>query len=201
MFLVHPQYGKNIDYRKLHKKNNIRYFVWLLIAALTMASFGAPAAAEQILVFRSIEDQSTPPDESFCSFSTTIPFKPNVLLGASLWSIETRASDAKIVNDQVHQVGNATACTQITNFNFPTFTTVPFYIRFDLEDAQYVGLGDCTIISNSVPVNKLILAGCSLNLTNVPPDVKGGAATSLSVFNPFRLSGFSTGSIWTLHLY
>ncbi len=198
MFSVGIKYRKNIDSGKIPKKNNSKCFIWLLTTALVMASLGTPAAAERILVFSSMEDQSTPPDQSFCG---TAPFTPNVLLGASLWSIETRASDAMVVNDQVHRIGNATACTQITNFAFTPFTTAPFYIRFDLEDGQYVGLGDCTIISNSVPVNRLILAGCSLNLTTVPPDVKGGAATSLSVFNPFRLSGFNTGSIWTLHLY
>ena len=175
------------------------YFILLLIATLVMTSLGSPAASERILIFRSIEDTSTPPDESFCG---TAPFAPNVLLGASLWSIQTQASDAMIVNGQVRRIGNATACTRITNFAFPPFTTtVPFYVSFDLEDGQYVGLGDCTITSNSMPADRLILAGCSLNLTTVPPDVIGGAATSLSVFNPFRLPGFGTESIWTLRLY
>jgi hypothetical protein len=35
----------------------------------------------------------------------------------------------------------------------------------------------------------------------VPPGFVGGVATSNSVFNPFRLPGFGTGSLWTVRLY
>jgi len=110
MFVVGTQYHKNIVSGKIPNKKN-KYFILLLIATLVMTSLGSPAASERILIFRSIEDTSTPPDESFCG---TAPFAPNVLLGASLWSIQTQASDAMIVNGQVRRIGNATACTRIT---------------------------------------------------------------------------------------
>ncbi len=65
----------------------------------------------------------------------------------------------------------------------------------------FVARGTCTVISNDVPVTGLILAGCTLRLVSFPSEVLGGVATSMSVFNPLQLQGFSTGSFWTLRLY
>ncbi len=198
MGINNAQSRKNINTGKMQMKNYRRLGASLLIVVLVISSLGVPAAAERILVFRSMEDPSTPPNKELCD--RVMPNK-NVLLGASLWSLETRPNDAMVVNDRIHRIGNATACAQIIDFTFSPSSIAPFYIRFDLEDGQYAGLGSCTITSNRVPVRGLILAGCSLNLTDVPPDVTGGAATSLSIFNPFKLTDFGTGSIWTLHVY
>ena len=52
-----------------------------------------------------------------------------------------------------------------------------------------------------MPVPRLILAGCSLRLVAAPEPIEGGIATSNSVFNPFRLPGFDTGSYWTIRGY
>lgn len=105
-----------------------------------------------------------------------------------------------------HRIGSATACTHVT---FPLVFTPssiePFYINFRLDKGDHAGeykaIGNCTIISNDVPTQGLILAGCSLKVTDAPSDSVRGAMTSMSVFNPFRLPGFNTGSIWTLRLY
>jgi hypothetical protein len=38
-------------------------------------------------------------------------------------------------------------------------------------------------------------------MTKFPEGVAGGAVTSVSTFNPFRLAGFATGSYWTAQIY
>ncbi|VVB86272.1 Uncharacterised protein [uncultured archaeon] len=193
-----------IDIRKVNMKHNImRGAWWLIVAAFILPALSAPVMAEEnIIQFRSIEDPSTPPDPAVCSAA---PFDVNAKLGASFWSFQTRASDGLVVNDQINRIGNATACIRIVSFAFPPFTTDPFYIKFTLDNGDYAGeyegLGNCTIISNDVPMSKLILAGCNLRIVSAPSDSISGAMTSMSVFNPFKLPGFNTGSMWTLHLY
>jgi hypothetical protein len=64
-------------------------------------------------------------------------------------------------------------------------------------------VGTCTIISNNVPESGLVLAGCNLKIdsTTAPEGVIGGAVTSVTTFNPFKLAGFATGSYWTAQIY
>jgi hypothetical protein len=52
-----------------------------------------------------------------------------------------------------------------------------------------------------VPLRGVILAGCTTAIVEAPAGFVGGVAVSNSVFNPFRLPGFSTGSLWTVRLY
>ncbi|MBI3182648.1 MAG: hypothetical protein HYZ28_10975 [Myxococcales bacterium] len=167
----------------------------------TVAFLLAPLSAlagERVVQLRSIEDASSPPDPAVCAAA---PFRVNLRLGASLWAIRTRASDGQVVNDSVQKVGTATACGRITNFAFPPGLQQDFMVKFDLPDGSYTGVGTCTLVSNNVPKPGVVLAGCNLKLSSAPSGVVGGAATSASVFNPFRLTGFSTGSYWTLLLY
>ena len=96
------------------------------------------------------------------------------------------------------RIGKATACVQLTNFLFPPGLQQNFYAVFDLPSGRYTGLGTCTLSSNNVPQAGLVLAGCTLNVVSGPNGVLGGVITSASTFNPVRLPGFSTGSLWTL---
>jgi len=52
-----------------------------------------------------------------------------------------------------------------------------------------------------VPVPGVLLVGCALRLVEKPEGVIGGFATSSTIFNPYGIPGFGTGSVWTLHLY
>lgn len=52
-----------------------------------------------------------------------------------------------------------------------------------------------------MPQAGLVLAGCTLNVVSGPNGVLGGVITSASTFNPARLAGYSTGSMWTLQAY
>ncbi|MHB8872526.1 MAG: hypothetical protein ACYC8T_02460 [Myxococcaceae bacterium] len=168
----------------------------LLVLALLAA--GSAFADDAVYQFRSVEDPSTPPDPAVCAAA---PFRVNVLLGASLWSTRSRSHDGKVVNDDAHRVGTATACVLLTSFLFPPGLQQQFYVQFDLASGRYTALGTCTLVSNDVPKTGLVLAGCALKVIGAPSGVAGGVATSTSVFNPFRLEGFSTGSYWMLQVY
>ncbi len=89
----------------------------------------------------------------------------------------------------------------MTNFAFPSGLQQNFHVRFDLPSGSYTATGTCTLTSNNVPKGGVVLAGCALNVISAPPGTVGGILASASVLNPFKLSGFNTGSMWTLHVY
>ena len=76
-----------------------------------------------------------------------------------------------------------------------------FFLQLTLRDGIYTASGACTIISNHVPEDGLVLAGCHLRIDGAPEGVTGGAVTSLTTFNPRKLDGFATGSYWTAQIY
>lgn len=165
------------------------------VAAAAAAPAGRDDNSDRVLVVRTVDDPSVAPLPAGCPFDA-----PNVRLGALVWSVEARASDAQVMNNDVRQLGTASACGKITTPLVP-FVQVPFYLELNLSDGLFAAQGFCTIISNNVPRPGLILAGCTLTVVVAPAGVAGGSATSNSVFNPLHLAGFDTGSMWTLRLY
>jgi hypothetical protein len=169
------------------------------IAALALLAPVAALAQARVLQFRSAEDPASPPDPAVCAQA---PFAPNLRIGGSLYTYETRGRSGEVVNDdEARRIGKATACAQITNLAFPPGLAQNFFLQLTLGDGVYTASGTCTIISNDVPRGGLVLAGCNLRLVGAPEGVIGGAVTSLSTFNPFRLQGFATGSYWTAQIY
>ena len=150
--------------------------------------------------FRTVEDPEVSGANVFCT-AASAGFTPNVFLNASVYVEHVRASDAMIVAERTDPIGTALACAQITDFSFPPGLQQNFYALFKLPSGDFTAKGTCTLISNNVPEARLILAGCTLRVVEAPEGVVGGAATSLSVFNPFRLPGYSTGSRWTIQVY
>jgi hypothetical protein len=191
----------------------------LLLGACDRATDGPAAAAEPSLAavqgdpgaraartydtqpvvyhVRSEEDPAFPPDPAVCAAA---PFAVNVRLGASLWAEATDAAQGQ-VRATTRRVGAATACVRITDPTFTPGVPQPFYARFELPEGAVTAEGACSIVSNDVPRPGLVLAGCFLRATEVPYGYVGGAVTSLSVFNPADLPGFTTGSTWTVQLY
>jgi len=169
-----------------------------LLVALFALTPALAFAGERTLVVKTFEDPRYPADPAVCANAGFTPV--NVVLGASVWSLQTRASRGEVMNEAVREVGTATGCGRMT-------TAVPFspgqlfVIQFDLEDGAYVASGTCDIVSVTVPTTGIMLAGCALKIVSAPPGVVGGIASSASVFNPFSIPGFGTGSVWTLHLY
>lgn len=151
-----------------------------------------------VLRFRSVEDPDFPADRNVCAQSG---FTTNVFLGASLWSEATRASSGRVVNNGVRRIGSATACIRITDPTFPPGLPQLFYARFDTPDGIFTASGACTLISNDAPEAGLVMGGCHLRVVDGPAEMRGGAITSLSIFNPRNLAGYATGSEWTVQYY
>src|SRR6266702_3791138 len=150
-----------------------------LFAGSAAAQGGPPAGepGQHTLVFRSLEDPNVSSHPKECPFPSA-----NLFLGATLWSIETDASDSRVANEAVQPIGTAAACGLIT-----TASLVPFYA--------------CQVVSDNVPRPGIVLAGCALRIAQGPEGFLGGIATSMSIFNPLRLQGAGTGSFWTLRAY
>jgi hypothetical protein len=198
----------------------MRVFRWFLSASVAMSAsacndtrpiLSAPDSDPTLLMaesesgtrlyqFRTVEDPEVSGANVFCT-PASAGFTPNVFLNASVYAENVRASDAMIVADRTEPIGTALACAQITDFSFPPGKQQNFYALFKLPSGDFSAKGTCTLISNNVPEARLILAGCTLSVVQAPEGLVGGAATSLSVFNPFRLPGYSTGSRWTLQVY
>ncbi len=155
-------------------------------------------AGERTLLLKTFEDPRFPADMAVCE-AANYPLV-NVVLGASVWSLQTRPSRGEVKNDSVRFLGTATGCGMMTSA-VPFTPRQLFLIQFNLEEGTYLASGECDIVSVTVPVTGLLLAGCALRLVQMPEGVVGGFATSSSVFNPSGVPGFGTGSIWTLHLY
>ena len=171
--------------------------------AATATNNQTPPAGEprqKTYVFRSLEDPTVSSQPRNCPFN-----QANLFLGATIWSIDTRAVDSRVVNEAVQQFGIASACGLITAPLVPS-TLVPFYVEFTIEQGpdhgeSYTAVGNCQVITNNVPRPGIILAGCALRVITGPPGTTGGAATSMSIFNPLRLEGAGTGSFWTVRVY
>jgi hypothetical protein len=166
----------------------------LIAIVFPLAASVRTAPSERVAVYRTIEDPSVPAQPAACPYGDA-----NVFLGAIVRAVETRATDGQDVSDRVAQVGTAAACAKVTSL--APGATAPFYIEFNLTDGSYRANGSCTVISNNVPVSGLVLAGCALKIIEAPAGVVGGSFTSNSIFNPFRLAGFNTGSVWTRRTY
>lgn len=174
-----------------------------LTAGAVAAAPGGPPAGEEgqrTLIFRSLEDPTVSNQPQNCPFGGA-----NLFLGATLWSLQTRADDSRVVNEAVQQTGTAAACGLITTALVPG-TLVPFYVEFTLDQgpdqaATYTAVGTCQVITNNVPQPGVVLAGCALRVLQGPEGFLGGAATSMSIFNPRGLEGAGTGSFWTLRVY
>jgi hypothetical protein len=169
-----------------------------LLAALLLLGPILASAGERTLLVKTFEDEGTPADPQVCA---NAGFEPvNVVLGASVWSLQTRASRGEVMNESIRQLGTATGCGRMTSAT-PFAPGQLFVIQFDLEDGTYLASGTCDIVSVTVPTPGLMLAGCALEIVTAPPGVVGGIAASASIFNPYSIPGFGTGSVWTLHLY
>ncbi|QSQ21653.1 hypothetical protein JY651_41880 [Pyxidicoccus parkwayensis] len=171
----------------------------MVLGMLAVMSVASEARADEVIYqFRTEEDPANPPDMAVCAAA---PFQSNVFLGASVYVPLHRPRDGKVVYEGRKRVGSATACVRLTDFTFPPGQQVPFYARFNLPDGSFTASGTCTLVSNNVPEAGLVLAGCALKLVGVPRGFVGGTVSSTSVFNPFKLPGYATGSYYTLYAF
>lgn len=168
------------------------------VADMEAASPAARDAGYHLYQFRSEEDPSFTGDPTVCPAA---PFVTNVRLNATIWATNTRAKDGLTMTDSNRQIGTATACARITDPTFPPGKQEQFYVAFDTPAGRFTASGTCALVSNDVPVPRLVLAGCNLRIVGAPAGFTGGEATSATIFNPARLPGVNTGSYWTLLVY
>ena len=173
--------------------------VGALCAALCAVGLAVPVPArafqEELYVFRTTEDPDVQPNLAVCAAA---PFEVNIVIGASFWAMRTRSNDGLMVNPDSRRIGTGTACLRVTSLALDA--TEPISAEFVIGSRTVRGTGSCLVESDDVPVPALILANCSLRI-DPAPGVLGGSASSNSVFNPLRLPGFNTGSIWTVRLF
>ena len=193
-----------------------------IVVSLVALVFFSPAIAqsfeEEVYIFQTVDDPAVPYDPEvleqapFWGNQVLYPGEwdavtppPNVVpLGASLWAINTRSKDGKVVKQKVRQIGTGTAVAVITNPLFPPLepsALAPFYFEASIGDLDFTANGKCIVTNNLLNSLGIVLVGCDLE---VYPDfsqgIIGGNATSNSVFN-LGNPDFQTGSFWTLRLF
>jgi hypothetical protein len=170
----------------------------MLSSVLVLALPTAALAGERVYQFRTVEDPKAA-EPGGCQVA---PFEVNVRLPASIFVPEARAGGGKKKGPGGEKrEGMALACARITDRTFAEGSTADFYVRFELPEGRFTGLGKCTMVSNTVPRTGVVLTSCALKLTEFPAGYVGGFATSSSIFNPQGLPGYNTGSFWTLRVF
>lgn len=167
-------------------------------AALVLSLPAAALADEVVYQFRTEEDPSASMDLQACQGA---PFRVNLRLAAGVYVPLHSIRNGEVVLTGHRKVGTAVACAQLTDMTFPEGLSQSFYVRFVLPEGTFTGVGQCVAASNRVPRAGVVLAGCTLKLTEFPSRYMGGFVTSSSIFNPFGLPGYNTGSYWTLRAF
>jgi hypothetical protein len=167
--------------------------VVLLALALPVSAW----AGEVTYQFRTEEDPKAAAEPNVCQAA---PFPTNVKLQGIIVAPE-RSADGKVKPGGHKVPGAALACVRITDRAFPEGAQGDIYARFELPEGRFVAVGKCTVVSNAVPRPGVVLTSCALKLTEHPSTYAGGFATSASIFNPLGLSGYNTGSLWTLRVF
>jgi hypothetical protein len=171
---------------------------WVPCLVLSLWALPTPGlAGEVVYQFRSQEDAQAV-DPKGCDRA---PFPANVRLPASLYAVRTGADTARLAPEAQKRVGTALACVRVEDRTFAEGSQAEFYVHFDLPEGRFTALGRCLMVSNTVPRPGVVLAQCALKLTEFPAAYVGGFATSASLFNPRKLPGFDTGSLWTLRVF
>jgi hypothetical protein len=166
--------------------------------ALAVVLPASALAGEVMYQFRTEEDPKAAVDTEACQAA---PFQANVQLPGIISVPETSAADGRVNPGGRKRVGTARVCVRITDRTFPEGSQAEAYARFELPAGRFVAAGRCTAVSNAMPRPGVVLATCALKLTEFPPAYAGGFATSATLFNPLKLPGYGTGSLWTLRVF
>jgi hypothetical protein len=168
------------------------------LVSLALALPTSVLAGEVDYQFQTEEDPKAMADASACQAA---PFPANVKMAGSVSTSEKSPADGRVRPGGKRRVGSALACVRITDRTFAEGSQGDVYASFELPEGHFAAVGKCTAVSNAVPQPGVVLAGCALKLTEFPTGYSGGFATSASLFNPRGLTGYNTGSFWTLRLF
>jgi hypothetical protein len=166
----------------------------LALAALALAAVVA-RAEEDVLLLRT---QESPLVTAICAPGE------NIVLGAFVYAPRTRAHDGLVIKEGSRPIGTAVGCGTMTSI--AKGAKAPFRLALDLGKRTVSASGECTVADRfaplAMPPYPVLLVGCSLAVD--PGSDEGllhGIAGSASVFIPYPIAGYDTGSYWTLHLY
>jgi hypothetical protein len=164
------------------------------LVATVLALAAVPAlAAEQIFLLQTQESGDV---------AAPCPGQ-NIKLGAYVYAPRTRAADGQVMKQLGRPVGSAVGCGVMREIK--PGSKAPFNMTFDIGGQKIFAAGECTVADWFFPIPApapVLLVGCYLSVAK--DDSQGllhGIATSASVFIPFAIPGYETGSFWTLHLY
>jgi hypothetical protein len=169
------------------------------VVSLVLALPVSALAGEVVYQFQTEEDpQAVRSDLSPCQAA---PFQANVKAAGLVSVPRLHAPEGRVEPGDKHSVGSALACLRITDRTFAEGSQADIYASFELPEGHFAASGRCTVVSNAVPRQGVVLATCALKLTEFPEGYAGGFATSASLFNPLGVPGYSTGSLWTLRVF
>jgi len=129
------------------------------------------AGAEEIFVFRTTRTQRKPGATPACAAA---PFPSVAEDYYSLWSIELRPSDSRVVKTHQREVGGFAACFS----QFTRDSPLQMYAMGTVAKVPWVGFGECILLKSQPPVRTAIALSCSLNLSGLPEAYAGGFLAS-----------------------
>jgi hypothetical protein len=154
------------------------------------------AGLEEIYLTRTTRTQYIQGATPACSAA---PFATTSEQHYDTWSINVRASDARIVGTHQRLVGEFTACFGPVGPG-GTFSA---YSRGVAGSLTYTALGECRFMRSKPPAPKLLVLACALDLGDLPGDYSGGYITtsSLAASDGIHVRGYLSTSVITMRLW
>jgi hypothetical protein len=190
---------------------NVRSVFFMAALAGVSASQAAPTASsfkeevkagvEEIFVFRTTRTRRTTGATPACA---SAPFPSVAEDFYDLWSVQMRASDARIVDTHKSSVGGFTACFGQAVQGQPLL----MYATGTVARIPWAGTGECNPLKSQPPVRTVAAFNCILNLSGLPEAYAGGFLASSTVapigkgLDPTaHVPGYLSTSVVTLRLW
>jgi hypothetical protein len=154
----------------------------------------APTAArEEIYLLRSIRETQTPTID--CATATTgfEPYPEDAARLFSFWSIDTNASDGRIIDAQRARVAELRGCFGPTADR----ARQNFYAEIQLGTIAFRGSGECAALMVDFPEAGLYPVRCQLILKDLPAPYVGGLLTTNTMTSGARFGGDTTPAGYT----
>jgi hypothetical protein len=129
------------------------------------------AGVEEIYVFRTTRTDQQRGATPVCAAASFPSVSEDVY---SLWSMELRASDSRVVNTHRKSVGEFHACLGQLAQDKP----LDMYATGSVARIPWVGAGQCVITQAQPPARTVLALNCQINLSGLPDEYAGGMLTS-----------------------
>lgn len=158
---------------------------------------------EEIYVLRSVREERTP-SPGWCSQDRAgfAPYASNVDR-FSLWSVQVRSSEGRIVNTKSDKAAEVRACFGPTADR----AAINFYAEGQIAALSFIANGDCRVVRRDFPEKGIVIQRCALNLRGLPSPYVGGLLTSNTIGSKALLGGdtdppgYLQSSIATIRLW